>query len=133
MKTVSGKSQSGFSMVEVLVAVIILAVGLLGVAGVQLASLQQITTANQRTQATLFTQDLAEKLRLSADGELTTAELNAVKAQMRAVMGSAADVTISKEDDIATITVSWSERKTSEETSDGSTSAVSKFDMEVRL
>lgn len=43
--------QSGFSLIEVLVAVFIMSVGVLGAAGLQLASLQNNTSAMFRTQA----------------------------------------------------------------------------------
>lgn len=56
-----GKSR-GFSLIEVLVAMVVLAVGLLGLAGLQLKGLQSAHMAHQRTLATLVAEDAAERL-----------------------------------------------------------------------
>lgn len=55
--------QQGFSLIEVLVAVLVLGIGLLGAAALQLLSLQNISNAELRTQATLFAQELTELAR----------------------------------------------------------------------
>ena len=47
----SPPTQAGFSLIEILVAVLIVSVGVLGVAGLQLLSLQNNTSAMFRTQA----------------------------------------------------------------------------------
>lgn len=57
------QSQRGFSLIEVLVAVLILGIGLLGAAALQLLSLQNINNAELRTQASLFAQELSELAR----------------------------------------------------------------------
>src|SRR5690554_8125018 len=61
------QSQRGFSLIEVLVAVLILGIGLLGAAALQLLSLQNINNAELRTQATLFAQELSELARTAND------------------------------------------------------------------
>lgn len=53
----------GFSLVEVLVAVIVLAVGLLGMAGLQMSALRTTESARYRTLATQATLDLIDRLR----------------------------------------------------------------------
>lgn len=58
------KHQRGFSMVEILVAVLVLAIGLLGVAGVQVLSLQHATNADARTKANLMANELGERARV---------------------------------------------------------------------
>jgi len=55
--------EKGFSLIEVLVAVLVLGIGLLGAAALQLLSLQNISNAELRTQATLFAQELTELAR----------------------------------------------------------------------
>lgn len=55
--------QAGFSMVEVLVSVVIIAVGLLGVAGLQFMSKRSNFEAVQRTTATLLASDIIERMR----------------------------------------------------------------------
>ena len=54
---------SGFTLLEVLVAVLVLSFGLLGVAGLLLATVQNNTIASQRTTATFLAQDMADRIR----------------------------------------------------------------------
>lgn len=58
-----GPAQSGFTMVEVLVALVVLAIGLLGIAALYLNSLQAGRTAIYRTQAVNLAADLADRIR----------------------------------------------------------------------
>jgi len=58
-----GSRQRGFTLVEVLVTVIIMSIGLLGVAGLQLASMRSNHSAYLRTQATLAAYDLVDRMR----------------------------------------------------------------------
>lgn len=53
----------GFTLIEVLVAVLVLSLGVLGAAGMQLASLQGSREAKQQTIAMQFGRELGEKLR----------------------------------------------------------------------
>ena len=55
--------QTGFTMVEVLVALVVLAIGLLGIAALYLNSLQSGRTAIYRTQAVNLAADLANRIR----------------------------------------------------------------------
>lgn len=55
--------QSGFTMVETLVALVVLAIGLLGIAALLLKSLQSGRTATYRTQAVNLAADLADRIR----------------------------------------------------------------------
>lgn len=55
--------QTGFGLIEVLVALIILAVGLLGMASLQTTSLKQTTGSQARTQAMFLAEDLVERIR----------------------------------------------------------------------
>jgi type IV pilus assembly protein PilV len=56
-------AQDGMVFIEVLVSLVILAVGLLGIAGMQTLSLRNTQSAYQRTQATILSNDIAERLR----------------------------------------------------------------------
>ena len=58
--------QKGFSLIEVLVAAVIMSVGVLGVAGMQVASLQQNRTALLRSEAQLLAWDLADRMAVNA-------------------------------------------------------------------
>jgi len=58
----------GFTMVEVLVAVIVLSVGLLGLAGLQAASLRNNQQSYMRSQSILLVNDIAERMRANLPG-----------------------------------------------------------------
>jgi len=79
--------QSGFTLVEVLVALVVLAIGLLGLASLQMMSLKFNSDAYLRTQATALAYDIADRMRANntavlANGYLvaTSADANAKKA-----------------------------------------------------
>lgn len=61
----SGRShtQAGFGLIEVLVTLIIVAVGLLGLAGLQTRAQQAELEAYQRAQALVLVQDMAHRIR----------------------------------------------------------------------
>jgi type IV pilus assembly protein PilV len=58
---------SGFSLVEVLVALVVLAVGLLGTAALLLDSMSSSRNALERTHAVTLATDLAERIRANRD------------------------------------------------------------------
>lgn len=57
--------QSGFTLLEVLVAVLVLAIGLLGLAGLMTASVRNNQSAYQRTQATWLAYDIIDRMRVN--------------------------------------------------------------------
>jgi type IV pilus assembly protein PilV len=57
------RRQAGLSLVEVLVTVVLVSVGLLGIAGLQLTSVQNTNSASQRFEATLLAEDILERMR----------------------------------------------------------------------
>lgn len=57
------RNQRGFTLIEVLVTVIILAIGLLGLAGLQLGGLRYSYSAYQRSQATIMANDIVDRMR----------------------------------------------------------------------
>ncbi len=54
---------AGFTLVEVLTALVIFAIGMLGIASLQVNGIRHTHTAYQRSQAVLLAQDLTEKMR----------------------------------------------------------------------
>lgn len=58
--------QRGVSLLEVMIAVLVLGIGLLGVAGVQTASLRNVQSSYERSQAVILMDMLAETLRADA-------------------------------------------------------------------
>jgi type IV pilus assembly protein PilV len=54
---------AGFTLIEVLIAMVVLAVGLLGLAGLQANSLRNNQSAYNRSQATQLAYDMADRIR----------------------------------------------------------------------
>jgi len=59
------RGQRGFTMIEVLIALVVLAVGLLGLAMLQTMNLRFTQSANQRTQATNLAYELLDQMRVN--------------------------------------------------------------------
>jgi type IV pilus assembly protein PilV len=64
------RHQRGFSLVEVMVALFVLSIAMLGIAGLQITSKRANFEAVQRTTATLLAQEFLERIR-SNDDQLT--------------------------------------------------------------
>lgn len=62
------KQDRGFTLIEVLVALLVLSIGLLGLAALQTTSLQLNTSSYQRTQATLLAYDIIDRMRANTTG-----------------------------------------------------------------
>ncbi len=62
------KHQAGVTLIEVLVSALVVAIGLVGVAGLQVASLKNNQSAFMRSQATALAYDLADRMRSNRDG-----------------------------------------------------------------
>lgn len=65
---ISMKAQRGLTLMEVLVAVLILSIGLLGIAGLQLGALKSNTSAYYTSQGTWLAYDMADRMRANIDG-----------------------------------------------------------------
>lgn len=71
-----GRHSQGFTFIEVLIAVVILSIGLLGLAGLQATSQRANHSAYLRSQATLFAYDMADRMRANRTAMLTGAYNN---------------------------------------------------------
>ncbi len=85
--------QQGFTLIEVLIAVVILAVGLLGMASLTLNSLQSSQGASLRSQASALAGDLGERLRANRDFAISNdtdylLALNTATTNLPACVGS---------------------------------------------
>lgn len=58
--------KNGFSLIEVLVAIVVLSLGLLGLASLQMTSLRFNHSAYHRTQATLLANEIIDSIRANA-------------------------------------------------------------------
>lgn len=61
---------NGFTLIEVLIALIILSIGILALATLQTASLNFNAGASQRTQATILSYDMADRMRANRSATL---------------------------------------------------------------
>lgn len=57
----------GFTLIEVLIALVVLSIGLLGLAALQLESLKYNTDAYFRTQATMLAYDIIDRMKANSD------------------------------------------------------------------
>ncbi len=62
------KKQTGFTLIEVMVSLVVLAVGLLGLMAVQILALKNNTNADFRSRATILAYDMAERMRANKAG-----------------------------------------------------------------
>lgn len=64
----SYRSQRGATLIEVLISLLILAIGLLGMSGLQTVSLKNTQSAYLRTQASIASNDIVERVRANLQG-----------------------------------------------------------------
>lgn len=69
------KLQSGISLIEVLITILVLSVGLLGMAGLQIAAVQQNSSAGLRSQAITLAYDMADRVKVNKEGRARVANL----------------------------------------------------------
>lgn len=89
------KKQTGFSLIEVIVAALILATGILGVAGLQIVSMKGTQQSAMKNQAKGIVQNLTERMRTNyqgvIDGDYKLANSNTFNCAVTAPSCSAAD------------------------------------------
>lgn len=66
--------QSGFTLLEVLVALLVLSIGLLGLAGLMASSIRNNHSAYQRTQATWLAYDMIDRMRVNRAAAIASTE-----------------------------------------------------------
>lgn len=121
----TGARQRGVGLIEVLVAVVLLSIGLLGLAALQTVSLKRSTTSALRTEAIGQSYDLLDRMRANraqaivgrynipfgtaASGDdLAAADLGDWKAALAASLPDG-DGRVLVQNQVVTITVQWSE------------------------
>lgn len=68
--------QDGMTLIEVMVALLVLSVGVLGVAMLQLSALKHTDSALRSTQVSFIAHDLLERIRANPDAHYAIASLN---------------------------------------------------------
>jgi type IV pilus assembly protein PilV len=89
-------AQRGFTMIEVLVAVLVLSIGLIGLASLQGVSLQFNNSAYLRSQATNLAYDMADRVRANRRAALNGAEYNLAVGVATPAPGTLADTDLSE-------------------------------------
>jgi len=72
----AGSRQAGVTLIEVLVALLVFSIGVLGVAMLQLSALRHTDSALHSTQISFIAQDLLERVRANPDGNYALASLS---------------------------------------------------------
>jgi type IV pilus assembly protein PilV len=125
------KKQTGFTLVETLVALVVLSVGLLGVAGLQIFGLRGNMSAASRTLATYFADDIIDRMRAnydvargpdashlqyevtmgatasSATDPIALADVTAWLAELQALPSGQGSISVNPVTRIATVTIQW--------------------------
>jgi type IV pilus assembly protein PilV len=119
----------GFTLLEVLVALLVLSVGLLGIAGLQLTSLRSNHSAYLRSQATILAYDILDRMRANRaqaqsggynatiddakdlpstddDSSQAAADLNSWGTDVLALPGAKASVSVDS-DNVVKVSISW--------------------------
>jgi type IV pilus assembly protein PilV len=68
MSTVVNRRQRGFTLIEGLISLVVLSVGMLGIAGLYVQALESSQGALLRTKAILFAEDMADRMRANRGG-----------------------------------------------------------------
>lgn len=72
------RSEKGFTLIEVAVALLVLAVGMLGIAGMQSSGMKTTFKSHQRAIAMTQAQDMADRIRANISGLRSTEYTNAI-------------------------------------------------------
>lgn len=120
----SSHKQSGISLIEILVSIVIVCFGLLGVAGLLTTGIKSTQGSQFRTQASFMAHDMAERMRINRqaalNGDYSTAvtATNTIatndKAAWLAAVGtlpSGAGTVVMTNTNFFTITVQWDDSK----------------------
>ncbi|MET0661442.1 MAG: type IV pilus modification protein PilV [Steroidobacteraceae bacterium] len=148
-----GSRQRGVTLVEILVTVVLISVGLLGIAALQMASLRGNQEAHVRAQASVLAADILDRIRANSlsfragdydvdyngtgtAGTRAGSDLTAWQAAIdRTLTGTATNAAgkIERVGSVATVTVRWYERASSfTGQSDGSKNLAGEYEFKTR-
>ncbi|MGH8345658.1 MAG: type IV pilus modification protein PilV [Pseudomonas sp.] len=124
MRTGSQGAQEGMTLVEVLVALVILGVGLLGAAAFQLNALKYTDSARMTSQASFIAYDMMDRIRANAAADYTIAppatgnpgvardqDLFDFNSNIVSSLGATATGSVTVNQQVYTITVTWDDSR----------------------
>ncbi|ANB01444.1 type IV pilus modification protein PilV [Ectothiorhodospira sp. BSL-9] len=105
------KYQTGVSLIEVLIAILVISIGLLGVAGIQAVSVQLNQNAYLRSQATHLAYEMSDTVR--ARGGVDATDLNDWVQRVNEALPVPADAqpTVNLNNGTVTVVICWEERR----------------------
>lgn len=110
-----GCRQQGFTLLEVLIAMVVIAVGLLGLLAMQVYSVKGNDSAYLRSQATILAYDLVDTMRAgheaTMDGDYDDGGARRANwdAQLVALLGAGASATVVRNNNRVRVTITWSD------------------------
>jgi type IV pilus assembly protein PilV len=124
MRGRSKRAQEGTTLIEVLVALLILTVGLLGAAAFQLNALKYTDSARMSSQASFIAYDMLDRIRANSGADYTvtpptSGNLNVARDQdlydftsnIAALLGSTATGSVTLNQRVYTITINWDDSR----------------------
>ncbi|MBC3377418.1 type IV pilus modification protein PilV [Pseudomonas sp. SWRI92] len=124
MKGCSKSAQEGMTLIEVLVAVLILGVGLLGAAMIQLNALKYTDSSRMTSQASFIAYDMLDRIRANSAADYTVTppsspnlsvtrdqDLYDFKTNIVAFGGATATGTVALNQRVYTITIAWDDAR----------------------
>ena len=134
---------AGFSLIEVMVAVLVMALGLLGFALLQTMSVRFTQSANHRTQATNLSYDMLDQIRVNRlavgqylgnytatttgcapDGDVTPAKFKTVwQCRLGKALGPGATATVALNAGELSVAITWGDERWNDGDASGTVSA----------
>ena len=118
------RAQEGTTLIEVLVAMLILAVGLLGAAAIQLNSLKYTDSSRMTSQASFIAYDMMDRIRANSAADYTvtpptSANLSVARDQdlydftsnIASALGATATGSVALNQRVYTITITWDDSR----------------------
>ncbi len=124
MREWSKRAQEGTTLIEVLVALLILSVGLLGAAAFQLNALKYTDSSRMTSQASFIAYDMLDRIRANSGADYTVTpptsgnpsvardqDLYDFASNIRNFLGSTATGTVTLNQRVYTITITWDDSR----------------------
>ena len=147
---------AGFSLIEVMIAILVMALGLLGFALLQTMSVRFTQSANQRTQAANLAADMLDQMRVNRlgatryvgnytgstsdcapDGTITAAKYKTVwNCRMGKALGAGSSAVVSYNNGVARVSITWADERWNDADGNGTVSDTESnktFQTETRL